>query len=167
MGGTARLYRERTFERKPPPFLRPVADVNLAVSLHLREDRRHPMKPLEPEEPRPFPLTQWSLVGLAGQTTSDGQREALGILLRRYLPAMKTYLVLQRRLSPDQADDLLQEFVVSKVLEQRVIDRSDRDRGKFLHHVLPRHPRMTTGSRGYDVDPAQVAEFLPLNADFV
>ena len=54
---------------------------------------------------------------MVGQTSSDGQREALGVLLRRYLPALRTFLILDRRLTPERAEDLLQGFVTSKVLE--------------------------------------------------
>jgi RNA polymerase sigma-70 factor (ECF subfamily) len=83
-----------------------------------------------------FPHTQWTLVGLVGQTTSDGQREALGELLRRYLPALRTFLVLDRRLTPEKAADVLQGFVAGKLLEQKVLKRSDRSRGKFRTFLL-------------------------------
>jgi RNA polymerase sigma-70 factor (ECF subfamily) len=93
-----------------------------------------------PREPRDdvhaFPQTQWTLVGLVGQTTSEGQREALGLLLDRYLPALRTYLLLDRRLPPDRAEDVLQGFIASKVLEQKIIKRSDRTRGKFRTFLL-------------------------------
>jgi RNA polymerase sigma-70 factor (ECF subfamily) len=84
----------------------------------------------------PFPQTQWTLLGRAGEITSDGQRQALGDLLRRYLPALRTHLLLQRRLPPERADDLLQAFVSRKVLEQRLIRKADRGRGTFRSFLL-------------------------------
>jgi RNA polymerase sigma-70 factor (ECF subfamily) len=94
-----------------------------------------------------FPVTQWSLIDRAGADSSPEQREALGILLNRYLPALRAHLVLQRRIAPERAEDLIQSFVARKVLEQRIIDRSDRERGKFRtfllralnHYVIDQH----------------------------
>lgn len=87
-------------------------------------------------DPQGFPETRWSLVSLVGATTSDEQRQALGVLLQRYLPALRAHLVHKRRLAVDEADDLLQEFVSGKVLEQRLLERSDRERGRFRTFLL-------------------------------
>jgi hypothetical protein len=84
----------------------------------------------------PFPQTQWTLLGRAGEVTSDGQRTALGDLLQRYMPALRTHLLLERRLPPERADDLLQAFVSRKVLEQRLIRKADRGRGTFRSFLL-------------------------------
>jgi hypothetical protein len=59
----------------------------------------------------PFPVTRWSLIARAGANADSTTRQALDELLRRYLPALKTHLVLSRRLDADRADDLLQSFV--------------------------------------------------------
>ena len=67
---------------------------------------------------------------------AETMREALGILLQRYLPALRAHLILHRRIEPDRADDLLQSFVSRKVLEQRLIARSDRTRGRFRSFLL-------------------------------
>jgi RNA polymerase sigma-70 factor (ECF subfamily) len=87
-----------------------------------------------------FPMTPWSLVARAASDGADGaaatMREALGILLQRYLPALRAHLILHRRIAPDLADDLLQSFVSRKVLEQRLIARSDRTRGRFRSFLL-------------------------------
>src|SRR6476469_6253609 len=90
----------------------------------------------EGDDITPFPQTQWTLLGRAGEATSDGQREALAALLLRYLPALRTHLLLERRLAPERADDLLQTFVSRKVLEQRLIRRVDRGRGTFRTFLL-------------------------------
>ena len=75
-------------------------------------------------------------VSLVGATTSDEQRRALGVLLDRYLPALRAHLLHKRRLAADAADDLLQEFVSAKVLEQRLLEQPDRARGKFRTFLL-------------------------------
>jgi RNA polymerase sigma-70 factor (ECF subfamily) len=86
----------------------------------------------------PFPLTRWSLIGrAAGIAPGDpGTRAALNELVSRYLPALRTHLVLTRRLSPDQADELLQDFMASKVLEQGLIGRANQAHGKFRTFLL-------------------------------
>jgi hypothetical protein len=86
----------------------------------------------------PFPLTRWSLIGRAAQIAPGDPRTraALNELVSRYLPALRTHLVLTRRLPPDQADELLQDFMASKVLEQGLFGRADRAQGKFRTFLL-------------------------------
>src|SRR4051812_23478431 len=88
------------------------------------------------DEVHAFPQTQWTLLGRAGEATSDGQRQALGTILQRYMPALRTHLLLERRLAPERADDLLQSFVSRKVLEQKLIRQADRQRGRFRTFLL-------------------------------
>ena len=86
-------------------------------------------------EMRGFVQTDWSLVGRVGRGGSAG-REALGVLLLRYMPALQAHLVQRKRLSPDAADDLLQEFVASKILEKDLIAHAQRNAGKFRTFLL-------------------------------
>ena len=83
-----------------------------------------------------FPATQWSLVDRAGQDDSEARREALGQLLQRYMPALRAHLVRRRGLPPEKADDILQEFVTSKILEKDLIARADRRLGKLRTFLL-------------------------------
>ena len=83
-----------------------------------------------------FPTTHWSLVAQAGQHDAAAKREALGRLLTRYLPALKAHLVYGKRLPPDRADDLVQEFVANKILERDLIARADQNLGKFRTFLL-------------------------------
>jgi DNA-directed RNA polymerase specialized sigma24 family protein len=90
----------------------------------------------EDQGPWAFQQTQWSLVGLAAQPTSAQQREALGVLLMRYVPALRAHLRLDKRLPADRADDLVQGFISHKILEQRILRRTERSRGKFRRFLL-------------------------------
>ena len=83
-----------------------------------------------------FPATHWSLVALAGEADSEARREALGQLLGPYLPALQAHLVHHRRLSPEKADDLLQEFITSKIIEKDLIARADRQLGRLRTFLL-------------------------------
>lgn len=83
-----------------------------------------------------FPTTHWSLVARAGQDVTGAKRQALSELLTRYLPALRAHLVHGKRLSPEDADDLLQEFVAAKILEKELIGRADAQLGKFRTFLL-------------------------------
>src|SRR5688500_10162288 len=81
------------------------------------------------ESPRDCPMARRSPVARAAG--DDGQRrEALGVLLTRYLPALRAHL-LRRRIAPDRADDLLQSFVADKVIGSDLLAAADRQRGRF------------------------------------
>ncbi|MBN2292491.1 MAG: sigma-70 family RNA polymerase sigma factor [Pirellulales bacterium] len=79
-----------------------------------------------------FPTTHWTLVGQAGKAGS----EALGRLLGRYLPALVAHLVHGKRIAPEEAEDLVQDFVAGKVLEKNLISRANPDLGKFRTLLL-------------------------------
>lgn len=78
----------------------------------------------------PFPATQWSLVALAGQDEGS-QRQVLGEFIKRYLPALRAHLVLGKRIAPQLAEDLLQGFLCDKVVQDRLIARAVREKGRF------------------------------------
>ena len=96
-------------------------------------------------ESQSFPTTRWTLVGRA-----EGGGNDLAVLLKRYLPALRAYLVLERRLSADVADDLLQGFTASRILKQNLLSRADAARGKFRTFLL-------TALRNYAADEARAA----------
>jgi DNA-directed RNA polymerase specialized sigma24 family protein len=83
-----------------------------------------------------FPTTHWSMIARAGTQSDEGWREALERLLRAYLPALRSYLCRGRRLSPDLADDVLQSFLTSKILEGHLISRADPTRGRFRSFLI-------------------------------
>ena len=83
-----------------------------------------------------FPSTRWSLVDLIRRGDDTPRREALGELLRRYLPALRAHLVHGKGLKGDESDDLIQEFIASKVLEKDLIAQANRDLGRFRTFVL-------------------------------
>jgi len=101
-----------------------------------------------------FPSTQWSLVGRAGQLSPQHRREALGILLDRYLPALRAHLVLGKRISGDVADDLLQGFIADKIVEQNLLAHAEQSKGRFrsflvaaLNHYLITQIRHDTAQK--------------------
>ena len=85
----------------------------------------------------PFPNTSWSMVARAGHVRSSVRRRTLEALVRQYQPALRSYLMARRRIGPHDADDLLQEFLASKVLAQQILRRADKTRGKFRTCLMP------------------------------
>lgn len=82
-----------------------------------------------------FPSTHWSLVARSVQDDTAASRAALGDLLQRYLPALRAHLGY-KQLTPEEADDLLQEFVAGRILEKDLIARANRNLGKFRTFLL-------------------------------
>jgi RNA polymerase sigma-70 factor (ECF subfamily) len=110
-----------------------------------------------------FPTTHWSLVVQAGRSEVDARRDALEQLLHSYLPALRAHLIRGRRLSPDSAEDLIQEFVTSRIIERDLLAGADRDRGKlrtFLLATLDRflidHLRRERAAKRSPDDPRRV-----------
>lgn len=65
-----------------------------------------------------------------------GDRVEIDAVVRRYLPPMRVYLTMTRRVDPETADELLQEFIASRVIEQEMLARADRERGRFRNLLL-------------------------------
>jgi RNA polymerase sigma-70 factor (ECF subfamily) len=123
---------------------------------------------------RPFPTTHWSLVGRAAGDKDDAERrEALGVLLQRYLPALRSHLVVRKRIPESRADDLLQGFLLSKVLQSELLCRADRERGRFRTYLLTALNRHTidvvrqerAAKRAPDQTPILVEDVDPPSAD--
>jgi RNA polymerase sigma-70 factor (ECF subfamily) len=83
-----------------------------------------------------FPTTHWTLLRQSGRDDRAAGARALDELLRRYLPALRTHLVAVRRLTPDRADDVLQEFITAKILERNLLETADPQRGRFRTLLL-------------------------------
>ena len=84
-----------------------------------------------------FPTrTHWTLVRQAGAEDGLAKRAALEELLRRYRPALKKFLVLGRRVKEEEAEELLQEFLVGKVLEKQLIGRANESKGRFRDFIV-------------------------------
>lgn len=83
-----------------------------------------------------FPQTHWSLVAHAIDHSKTHQEQALNTLLERYIPALKAHLLMTRHLAPDQADDILQGFVLDKILIGRLLAHARKSHGKFRTLLL-------------------------------
>ena len=83
-----------------------------------------------------FRSTRWTLVGRAGGAQSKGGREALNELLQLYIPVLRNWLTRRRSMDAHAADDLLQDFVVSRILQKDLIEGASQGRGRFRSLLL-------------------------------
>jgi RNA polymerase sigma-70 factor (ECF subfamily) len=83
-----------------------------------------------------FPTTHWSEVARAGVADSQIKRDALGQVLKTYMPALRAHLLWKKRVGADRADDLLQGFICDQVIADNLIARADQGRGRFRAFVL-------------------------------
>jgi hypothetical protein len=102
------------------------------------------------ETPQSFLKTRWSLVQRAAEVDGEIRREALGQLLRRYLPALQAYLVRRKAMAADEADDLLQGFVADKILQGDLLASADSRRGKFRSLLLVALDRYLVSQQRYE-----------------
>jgi len=80
-----------------------------------------------------FDTTRWSLILHAGGE-GDGAQGALETLCRNYRPPVLAYIRARPYLR-DDAEDLAQSFF-TYLLEQRLVARADRERGRFRAFLL-------------------------------
>lgn len=83
-----------------------------------------------------FPSTHWSVVAEAGDPDSAARGEALDGLARRYNKPLRAFVCRRLHVSPDKADDLVQEFFLKKFLKERLLESADRNRGRFRFFLL-------------------------------
>jgi len=100
---------------------------------------------------RVFPTTHWSEVERVGEEDAAGPRPALEGLLRRYLPALRTHLLLRGRVRGGDVDDALQGFISGKILEQDLIGRADQTKGRFRALLLMSLDRYVVSQHRYRV----------------
>lgn len=115
-----------------------------------------------------FPLTQWDLVEAAAGPNQD--TTALAQLLEMYLPVLETHIVGRFCLPADQAKDLLQSFLLDKVIQKNLLPSADRARGKFrnllarsLHNYVVQELRRERASKRAPTNTAIPLHELPEN----
>jgi len=91
---------------------------------------------MEKEGREPPQATRWSLVARLREGDDQARLQALDALMQTYLPVLEWYLQRHPGLDPHRREDLVQGFVASKVIEQDILARADRSRGRFRTFLL-------------------------------
>src|SRR4051812_24766645 len=83
-----------------------------------------------------FHSTRWSLVAKAASVDPEARRNALNDLFNIYRPALLCHLTRACRLESDAAEEILQGFIVEKVLERDLFATADPAKGKLRSLML-------------------------------
>ena len=78
-----------------------------------------------------FATTKWALVRDAGSDSEPAREQALESLLFHYRPALCEYLRRRHGYPEAVSEDLVQGFVLDKVLRKNLISKARQSRGKF------------------------------------
>lgn len=71
-----------------------------------------------------------------GQASDKERSAALDHLLHKYHPALMAYARSQIGISQESAEDLVQGFILEKVLQQNLLAHADRKKGRFRNFLL-------------------------------
>lgn len=112
-----------------------------------------------------FPSTHWSLIGRAGDPDRAVRRRAVARLLERYWQPLRAHLTRRRGIDVNEADDLLQAFVVSRVLEDDLIARASRERGRFRAFLVTSLDRFVSNERRHARARKRAALAAPASLD--
>ena len=82
-----------------------------------------------------FSSTCWSTVRRAGGSGPE-RESALDGLIRQYRPALKYYLSTHFGLDLSTADDVVQGFLLDKVIKRNLLKQAAQERGKFRTFLL-------------------------------
>ncbi|MAE67999.1 MAG: hypothetical protein CMJ18_27420 [Phycisphaeraceae bacterium] len=77
-----------------------------------------------------FPSTAWTDVAAAGTDAQEG-RKALEALINRYHRPLKGFLMRTMGFDVHEAADLIQAFILQKILEGDLVSAADREKGRF------------------------------------
>jgi DNA-directed RNA polymerase specialized sigma24 family protein len=86
---------------------------------------------IKPKSSQIWPTTHWSQVGRLGNEGIEERCQALESLVRTYLPVLRRHLLYRRHIDPGDVDDLLQEFLLSKIVKLQILQSAQEKRGRF------------------------------------
>jgi len=86
--------------------------------------------------PAGFPTTQWWLLLEAIGADDPRRREALEQLVRAYEQPIKAFVASRRGVRADQVDDIVQDFLTLKWVEQEFLHRASPQRGRFRAYLV-------------------------------
>lgn len=82
-----------------------------------------------------FPTTRWWLLDQVAQGGAERHR-ALAELLGLYYEPVRAFVAAHAGVRADQTDDVVQEFLTAKWLEQDLVARVKAERGRFRSYLL-------------------------------
>ena len=108
--------------------------------------------------PASFRTTRWELVSRARSVDADVRRNALDELVRHYRPALEAHLKTACGLDPEEAEEIVQGFLVKKILERELLAAADPQKGRLRALMLKALTNYL-----FDVRSKKKPEKLPLD----
>ncbi len=119
-----------------------------------------------PQEHRRFVTTRWQLVNAAGSDSHDAV-EHLDRLLRLYLPVLQGFLRARYRLPTETTEDVLQDFVATKIIRGGLIRTASPQKGHFRTLLLTALTRHTTSVLRSMNAAKRIPESAKVSLDFM
>ncbi|CAN5525306.1 hypothetical protein BH09PLA1_BH09PLA1_23200 [soil metagenome] len=112
-----------------------------------------------------FPPTDWSLIRRLGAANPTADRRFdLDRLLESYMPPMRRFIRQRFDVADEEAEDWLNGFIASRVLQSAFLSRVDRERGKFralLSCAMAQYGLDQLRNKKYQNRKRVSGEFLP------
>lgn len=83
-----------------------------------------------------LPQTRWTVVARAGDRDGKTWSDALEAITLIYRPVLVRHLIFRLRISPDRAEDLVQTFLLEKLIDQNVLSQASPQKGRFRSFLL-------------------------------
>ncbi len=77
-----------------------------------------------------FPATRLSIIERIREGDQDARQEALGVFVEDYREALTDFLVKAKRVNRTDADDLVSDFILNKIMNGKVLDLAN-GKGRF------------------------------------
>lgn len=83
-----------------------------------------------------FPSTHWSEIRSLSAGEIEQQKLILTKLLERYHAPMELFLKAQLRIrNPEDRDDILQGFILDKIICNKILERAQQSRGRLRNYI--------------------------------
>jgi len=82
-----------------------------------------------------FPVTRWTMIE-AAHLDEERRRELLEQFLASYQTPLQRFLMRTRGVGREQAEEIVQAFIVDKVVVDKLLQRADRQRGRLRTFLL-------------------------------
>jgi len=83
-----------------------------------------------------FPTTRWTETEAVARAIARGELEAANALLTRYREPLRAWLVRRRGVDEHQAEDVVHNFYLERILQGDLLIRADRHGGRFRTWLL-------------------------------
>lgn len=79
-----------------------------------------------------FPSTHWSFVSNVREANTEERRRLIDVFLTKYMTPLRAHITRQfPQIREQDREDLLQDFITSRILQQSILDRARKERGRL------------------------------------